>query len=226
MSLDSERAAPTGSRKRRGHGHERRAEILAAARELFLSEGYETVTTRKLARRAGLSQTGLYVYFDSKEAILDTICRESATRLFERLKRVEAEVDLGLDRLRAIGETYVGFGLEYPDEYQLSFMVNFVGREQHGKDLSKPFDEQPVGMQVFLFVYEQMARLSEAGHIRPMDTLVATQTVWSAVHGIVALLVARPQFPWADRRTLIDAVLDMVVEGLRRPSDDSPHHVQ
>jgi hypothetical protein len=37
--------------KPRGSGHERRGEILAAARALFVAEGYETVTTRKLAGR-------------------------------------------------------------------------------------------------------------------------------------------------------------------------------
>ena len=46
-------------RKARGHGHERRSEILSAAKQLFISEGYETVTTRQLAERVGLSQTGL-----------------------------------------------------------------------------------------------------------------------------------------------------------------------
>ena len=41
-----------------------------------MSEGYETVTTRQLAQRAGISQPGLYLYFRNKEEILT----ELATR--------------------------------------------------------------------------------------------------------------------------------------------------
>ncbi len=53
------RRPPAPPRKPRGHGHERRSEILTAAKQLFISEGYETVTTRQLAERVGISQTGL-----------------------------------------------------------------------------------------------------------------------------------------------------------------------
>ena len=42
----------------------------AAATELFASEGYGRVTTRELAKRVGISQTGLYIYFRTKEEIL------------------------------------------------------------------------------------------------------------------------------------------------------------
>ena len=59
--------------KRRG------GEILTAAKQLFMSEGYETVTTRQLAERVGISQTGLYVYFKNKEEILVEL-RQSTLR--------------------------------------------------------------------------------------------------------------------------------------------------
>src|SRR5438876_10243988 len=60
-------------RKPKGFGGERRDEILAAATELFASEGFGRVTTRELARRVGISQTGLYIYFRTKEEILAAI---------------------------------------------------------------------------------------------------------------------------------------------------------
>src|SRR5688572_25491389 len=94
-------------RKPRGSGHERREEILAAARELFVTEGFETVTTRKLAERAGLSQTGLYVYFQSKEEILETLCRDAFEKLIERMRQVERDTKLGPERLRRIIECYI-----------------------------------------------------------------------------------------------------------------------
>jgi AcrR family transcriptional regulator len=220
MTADGHRLEdPPRARKQRGAGHERRAEILAAAKRLFVSEGFETVTTRKLATAVGLSQTGLYVYFQSKEEILDALCRETFDRLQQRFRAVQAEVPLGPARLRRMVEAYVAFGLEHPDEYQLAFMVSHASmRHAHGKDLAGPFEEQPVGLQAFLVAREMIAEMMEAGVVRPVDPVVATQTCWVAMHGLVSLLIARPGFPWVERQVLIDALVDMIVGRLVLPT--------
>lgn len=217
MTTQANLTAQSHRRKPRGLGHERREEILAAARELFITEGFETVTTRKLAERAGLSQTGLYVYFQSKEEILEALCRGTFEKLIERMRVAERETRLGPARLRRIIECYIAFGLDYPDEYKLVFMTNAAGTPfAQRKDLSVPYDEQPPGLQAFLAYREQVAQLSVAGFLKPIDVLVATQTLWMACHGLVALLLARPNFPWADRKTLVDALADTLVAGLQR----------
>ena len=69
-------------KKARGLGFERRDEILAAAKALFLKEGVERVSTRKLAQLVGLSQTGIYVYFKSKQAILAALIDTSFRKLW------------------------------------------------------------------------------------------------------------------------------------------------
>lgn len=56
-------------RKARGEGHERRAEILAAAQRLFVEYGYEGATIRKIADAVGLSSTALYLHFRKKDEI-------------------------------------------------------------------------------------------------------------------------------------------------------------
>src|SRR5262245_55401325 len=133
-------------RKSRGLGHERRDEILAAAKELFIAEGYETVTTRKLAERAALSQTSLYVYFKSKEDILDALSRATFAQLAQGIRRVDAETTGFPELLRRLMKAYVAFGLEHPDEYQLTFMVSHASPKfSHRKDLTRPFEQQGIG---------------------------------------------------------------------------------
>jgi AcrR family transcriptional regulator len=215
MSMEEAEIAETRARKPRGHGHERRGEILAVAKELFAAEGFERVTTRKLAERAGLSQTGLYVYFQNKEEILDALCKESFGHLIERMQAAARETELGPERLRRLGEAYVSFGLDFPEEYQLVFMSNLEGTPYtEEKDLSVPYEEQVPGMQAFLVCYGQIQELAEGGFLKPVDLLVATQTVWMACHGLVSLLIARPQFPWAERKALIRSMLDTIAAGL------------
>ncbi len=215
------RSAPAArERKARGKGHERREEILAAARALFIAEGYETVTTRKLAARAGLSQTGLYVYFRSKKEILEAICHDTFRELagvFGAAAAADTPADLAL--LRRLISAYIAFALAHPDEYQLTFMAGHAMlKDGRRRDLSLPFDQQGPGLQAFLLFREQVVRLVESGAMRRMDPTVAAQTIWMACHGLAALLIARPGFPWADRQQLIDALVGTLVRGLQNPS--------
>ena len=62
------------ARKAKGHGHLRRAEILEAAERIFLAEGYQGATIRKIADEVGVSSTALYMHFRDKDQILLEIC--------------------------------------------------------------------------------------------------------------------------------------------------------
>src|SRR5580698_11520185 len=76
------------NRKARGCGHERPEEILNAARALFLEHGVENVTTRQIAARVGISQTALYVYFKSKDEMLDRLVDAALRKLGAALDAV------------------------------------------------------------------------------------------------------------------------------------------
>jgi AcrR family transcriptional regulator len=207
-----------GPRKPRGMGYERREEILAAATELFLSHGYENVTTRQLAARVGLSQTGLYVYFKNKEEILEALRRATFGRLGKCLEDAVGEGARGPALLRRVLTRYIEFALENADAYQLTFMVTHASLKEHArKDLARPLDEQPPGLQVFLAFREQVSRLIDAGVLKKADATVVTQALWSAAHGLATLLISHPAFPWVDHRQLIDTLVETLVQGLRRP---------
>ena len=203
------RKAPK-ARKARGQGHERRREILSAAKQLFLSEGYETVTTRQLAERVGLSQTGLYVYFKNKEEILEELRQSTFERLAKRLDDIVAERARGTAMLKRLLHGYIAFALANADEYQLTFMVTHASLKHHEeKNLDRPAEEQPVALQVFLIA---------SGVLRPVDATATTQMLWGALHGLATLLITHPTFPWADHRHLIDSLVDTLVRGLKAPA--------
>src|ERR1700674_4570987 len=44
---------------------------------------------------------------------------------------------------------------------------------------------------------------------------LASQTIWTAIHGLVSLLIARPEFPWLERERLIDSVIEGALRALR-----------
>src|SRR5271156_2877202 len=109
------------ARKAKGSGYERRAELLDASRDLFAAEGYGRVTPRAIAMRAGLSQTGLYIYFPTKEDILRAISEETHEAMTAAFERAVAEGDTPREKLRRLARAYIEFGLDHPADYQLTF---------------------------------------------------------------------------------------------------------
>jgi AcrR family transcriptional regulator len=207
------------TRKTRGFGQERRGEILAAATELFAAEGYSHVTTRALAERVGLSQTGLYIYFRTKEEILQAICDQTHDALTAAFDAAVAVARTPKDALRRLIRSYIDFGLTHPAEYQLTFTVSPDALAPIEKDLSRPFDAQEPGARCFLRFRDHLAKLGEQGVPLDLDPMTAVQILWFVGHGAVSLLITRSHFPWSERAKLIESLEHFVIAGLAAPND-------
>jgi AcrR family transcriptional regulator len=60
----------------RGSGQERQASIIAAAADLFATNGFNGTTTREIARHAGISEALVFKYFPTKRALYAAILAE------------------------------------------------------------------------------------------------------------------------------------------------------
>src|SRR6266581_8023816 len=93
--------AAMGIQERRARQKEGvREEILDAARTLFVKEGYEHVSIRKIAEKVEYAPGTIYLYFRDKAEILDRICEETFARLAIRLHAINADPSNPLDGLR------------------------------------------------------------------------------------------------------------------------------
>jgi AcrR family transcriptional regulator len=208
------RAEPRSRRKPKGSGCERRSEILNAARELFANEGFARVTTRALAEKAGLSQTGLYIYFSTKEDILRAISEETHDAMTAAFERAVVEGDTPREKLSCLTRAYIEFGLSHPADYQLTFTVSPEALGPLKKDFSDPAANQEPGARSFMRFAELLAGISKPEILGDMEPLVVTQILWFIGHGAVSLLISRPDFPWADRETLIDGLETLILNGV------------
>src|SRR5439155_13347384 len=77
-------------RKAKGSGHLRRGEILDAAERIFVAEGYEGATMRKIAEEVGVSSTALYMHFHDKARIMGEICKRTLEELLARNRELAA----------------------------------------------------------------------------------------------------------------------------------------
>jgi AcrR family transcriptional regulator len=201
---------PTRTRARRGEGERLREEIVQAGMRLLLETGdAEAVTIRSVAEAVGVSSPSIYLHFADKAALLLAVCLETFTALDEHIERAVAGIDDPLEGLRARGHAYVRFGLENPEHYRILFMTRPIAMS------AAQSPEELLASAAFDHHLDAVQRAHDAGAISAeVDPLLAAIGLWSGVHGITSLLIAKPDFPWPDQERLIDHVLTSLVRGL------------
>src|SRR5271155_4747356 len=141
--------SPGRGRKKKGEGAERRREILEVAKRLFVKEGYDATTIRRIATQVGISSTALYVYFEDKDAILKEISNETFAGLIRELDGARRNYPDPADALEQVLEGYIRFGLAHASEYELTFMTRDPKEvHHHGKK------ESDLGFQAFCRFHE------------------------------------------------------------------------
>jgi AcrR family transcriptional regulator len=184
-----------------------RDEIVAAARSLFIDVGYDAFSMRKLAEKVGCSAGNLYLYFPGRDDLFRCLIDESFAELQRMIvDSVEASGADPVARLKRGLRTYVEFGLRHPDAYGIAFLVR------------RPKQRQPIRPHAAFAVLQQIvADCVASRHFRAVDVELASQAVWTAIHGLTSLFIHLPRFPWVDRDQLVTTVIDHAVDPFLRP---------
>ncbi len=195
---------PARLRKARGQGASRRGEILEAAKRLFLEEGVEHATMRRIAAAVGVSPTALYVYFPDKNAILQAIAEAMFTEFLTVHAETQQREGTPLERLRAGLHAYIGLGLARPDEYRLTFSRVRTNQACH---------EVATAVQSFEMLEQGVAEMMSAGLFASRDITLVAEALWAAMHGIVVLLLDHSEHIVSNHRTLIDTLVNAAIRG-------------
>jgi AcrR family transcriptional regulator len=204
-----------GSQQRRDKEREAvRAKILDAARELFVAQGVEAVTMRKIAARIDYTATALYSHFADKEALLRAVCDADFKALrgaFERIARIEDPIE----RLRELAREYVRYALEYPNHYRLMFMTPLTKPDPGQSAIERGNPDQ----DAYAFLKAVIAEGMATGRFRPEldDADVLAQVLWGGLHGVVALYLTKGDDAWIDWRPIrktAELLNDVMLKGL------------
>jgi AcrR family transcriptional regulator len=197
------------ARKAKGDGHLRRIEILEAAERIFVVDGYEGATIRKIADEVGVSSTALYMHFRDKDEILHEICLVLMQALLQQNSQIAAMPVDAVTRLRLMLEAYMRMGLEHPNAYRLVYCAN----QRPGTTPTQLATAETASL-----CYERYAgvvtEISAAGRLRSSDPNAAAQVLWAACHGLVALMITRPNVEWAPADELTSLLLEGLLHGL------------
>ncbi len=91
-----------------------RQSILSAAQAIAAEEGWQAVTTRKVAERIEYSQPTIYEYFENKEAILLALLRYGYERLLAVMQVAATSTDDPEEKLLAVSDAYWDFLFTLP----------------------------------------------------------------------------------------------------------------
>ena len=120
-SAENARAASRAARQQRRRDRSRE-DILVAARKVLLDSGVGAMTLEAVAKEAGMSKTGLYYYFPSKDALVFELVFATLERQTRAIHdAVEATRDGG-DALRAIITETVKYFAPRLDDFRLAFL--------------------------------------------------------------------------------------------------------
>ena len=111
---------------------EKRAKILAAAKQVFEAEGLEGASLRTIATRAGYTPAALYFHFDSKEALYEALLHGSLSAMQERVDTAVALADAPAERLSAAALAFFDYYHANPRELDLGFYLFRGGMTARG----------------------------------------------------------------------------------------------
>ena len=185
-----------------------RQEIMDAARELFVNEGYANVSMRKIADKIGYSATTIYLYFKDKNDLLHQICEQTFARLAHNISSIGQLSDNPLEKLRSGLREYIYFGLKHPSQYEIVFITPLP------IDIEKEFEETN-GKIAFDTLRKVITECISVNILKNNDVELLSQTLWCGIHGVTSLLIKHEHFPFVERERLIDSMIDTLISGVK-----------
>ncbi|MEU7757438.1 TetR/AcrR family transcriptional regulator [Micromonospora aurantiaca (nom. illeg.)] len=163
------------ARRERERADRERA-IITAARDLAESEGWDAVTTRRLAAEIEYSQPVLYSHFKGKDAIMAAVALEGCAELAVELAAARAAATDPRAAVAAIATAYAAFAERRPALYDAIFTL----------PVALSFASQDTPVELVRAFAELAETLSPFAGDDDLETF--TETFWSGLHGQVTLM--------------------------------------
>jgi AcrR family transcriptional regulator len=186
--------------------------ILDAARDLFVAEGYQNVSIRKIADRIEYSPAAIYSYFPSKDDIFFALAEEGFQLLFSSAP-CDGELDAAedpVDALRCAFWHFYQFSRQHPEYFALMFVDRSVPRISH---LWKRFSLVSSMKERLTRLIQQAIEIGvfpKATEPQAVFRILNTAMIGAAVVGLCNRLA-----PGEDADALAHDTLEAAITGLR-----------
>lgn len=153
--------------------------IMGAALKMFLEDGYAKTSIRNIADAIEYSPGTIYLYYKDKDELLFEVQRHAYGKLLEAFKK-NATSEHPFERLAQICKTYIHFGLDNPELYDLMFIIRAPMNADESQFKSN-------GEDSFKFLVDTLAECISQDLIVFRDVQLGALQVWAMAHGLVSL---------------------------------------
>jgi len=217
MNQPPNESQPTISELRRERERAEMAEkIMNAAREMFVRDGYEAVTLRKVAKAIEYSPAAIYQYFKDKRALFLAVIRSDSEDLRENVLEC-MKLEDPIERLHEMARRYVNWGIAHPNHYRLMLVPPPALAEQ----AEAPEPKHPPLEQEALFALNAIVKEAiERGMMREKysDSALVAATLWAGIHGALLLeITVKPKVRtlFGGEDTSFQARFETIMEAFR-----------
>ena len=200
-------------RSKRGEGDRLREEILDAVDAILAyNPSPDAVSIRAVAERVGCTPPAIYLHFFDKQELLFDVCARQFTKLGQVVDTALASVasDDPLARLEVGMRSYIQFGLDHPEHYRILFMGTSVLSQDQLDEMRRS------GATGIDRLIERSRTCIKAGVVVDEDAKLMAYSVWSVCHGLVSLLIAKPNVDWPSVNKLTDHIVGSYIRGIRK----------
>jgi AcrR family transcriptional regulator len=170
--------------------------IVTTARELAEQQGWDAVTTRRLAERIEYSQPVLYSHFRGKREIIGAVALVGAAEMAAALRAAASAADGARARVTALARAYLDFAERNQAVYDAMFQLDGGLAFAH-EDTPAPLKD------AFAALLESLGEVAGDG----VDPGLFTETFWAALHGL-ATLTRAGRLPPEDTEQRLELLVD------------------
>jgi AcrR family transcriptional regulator len=183
-----------------------REQVLDTAEDIFVREGVDQVTMRRIAASVDYAPTLLYRLFANKADLLDHLIARGYKGVRDQYAVIMQQQGLSSQaRLKSIVATYVDYALTHPNHYRMWFDTCSI-RCEEGQLLMNHGRLEYVVFQVWL---DGIESCQAEGMFAGWDSLDVFQLIWSRVHGLISLRLQCPDLPWVPVADHLEEVLTL-----------------
>jgi len=154
--------------------------IAATARRLFLDQGVDGVSMRKIAGQVGVSATAIYRHYRDKDDLLDEITEDGFSIFRDYLTRAVSS-GRAAERVRGLARGYLDFALDHPRYYDFIFIIPRHNVRRFPDEMARRDDLS------FHLLVEQVRQAMSEGAFVAGDPSETALTIWAHVHGLTSL---------------------------------------
>jgi len=198
------------ARSPRGQGEHLRDEILAAAERILIETNDQSaLSIRAIAAAVGVTPPSIYLHFADRNDLVFAVCERQAEQLEQAMADAAESVVDPWERIRRRGYAYLRWGLDNPEHYR----ILMLSRPDQTPD--RFIDERLADTAGLVPVAEDVAAaIASAQVVAAEDPLEITKLLWMMIHGMVSLLISKPDFPFGSIDDVYERMFELVHRGL------------